>query len=172
MNKSLKIITILIAFLIIVAIILIVIINILGLKTKNNIADENSDVISEEELAKARDEVVGTKSETTRIKTYIGQYFSYIEEKDYQKAYDLLYDNFKSNYFTSIEQFKQYIEDKYPKNIVLNYTNIDRQGSIYIVTVEVINGLEIKNKFEQRIVIQENDLNDFNISFQVENSEK
>ncbi len=172
MNKSLKIIMILIAFLIIVAIILIIVINILDSQKNDNVINETNSVISEEELAKARDEVVGTKSETTRIKTYIGQYFSYIEEKNYQKAYDLLYDSFKSNYFTSIEQFEQYIENKYPKNIVLNYTNIDRQGSIYIVTVEVINGLEITNKFEQRIVIQENDLNDFNISFQVENSEE
>lgn len=175
MNKNIKIVIMLIAVLIIIALVLIISINILDSRKNDKTVgqtEETTNVISEEELDKARDEVVSTKNETSRIKTYLGQYFSYIEGKDYQKAYDVLFDNFKNNYFTSLEQFEQYIEYKYPKNIVLNYTKVDRQGNIFIITVEIINGLDITNKFEQRFVIQENELNNFNISFQVENSEE
>lgn len=160
----------LIAILIIIAVILVIIINILSSnKNQNeNTTNEDNNVIYEEELSKARDEVVGAKTETSRIKAYVGQYFSCLEEKDYQKAYDMLFDNFKNNYFTSLEQFEQYVEDKYPDNIVLNYTDIDREGYIYIATVDVIDGLNISNSFTQRIVVKENALNEFNISFQMD----
>lgn len=167
MNKKIKNIFIIISILIIIAIILVLCINILKNKPSPS-QNENAVAFSEEELDQTRDEVVGAKTETSRIKTYIGQYFSYLEEKDYQKAYNMLFDNFKNNYFKRLEQFEQYVENKYPDNIVLNYTNIDREGYIYIATVEVIDGLDISNSFEQRIVVRENDVNDFNISFQMD----
>ena len=172
MDKSVKRIIMLIAILIIIAVILVIIINILSLKqnefeTKNTV-NEDDNIIYEEEQSKVRDEVVGAKTETSRIKAYIGQYFSCLEEKDYQKAYDMLFDNFKNNYFTSLEQFQQYAENKYPNNIVLNYTDVDREGYMYVITVDVIDGLNISNSFSQRIVVKENSLNDFNVSFQMD----
>lgn len=170
--KSIKIIIILIVILILSAIGIIIYINV----NPNQSNQDNNNLIentnSEENIVIAREEIISTKTETTRMKNYLGQFFTAIESENYQEAYNMLFDNFKENYFKTIEDFEEYFKNNYPRNIVLNYKNVDRQGDIYILTVEVVNGLEITNKFEQRFVIQENDLNDFNISFQVQNSEE
>lgn len=181
MDKNLKRIIILIAILIIIAVILAIFINILGSRNNDEISSENAtntanetsnampqNVISDEEIAKTRDDVLSSKTETSRIKAYVGQFFSTMESGEYQKAYNMLFDSFKSNYFPTEEQFEQYAVNKYPENIVLNYINVDREGTIYVLTIEVIDGLNKANSFEQKIVIEENELNDFNISFQMD----
>lgn len=171
--KSIKIIIILIIMLMLGALGIIIYINV---NTPNQSNQDSNNLIentnSEENIVIAREEIISTKTETTRMKNYLGQFFTAIESKNYQEAYSMLFDSFKENYFKTLEEFEEYFKNNYPQNIVLNYKNVDRQGDIYILTVEIVNGLEITNKFEQRFVIQENDLNDFNISFQVQNSEE
>ena len=171
-KKKLRIITILLILLIIIAISLVIIIQLT--KNKENEKSNNNNTIyvgnvaSEEELNRARDELIGNQTEMTRIKNYINRFFTAIQNGSYQEAYNMLFESFKNNYFKTIEEFTQYAKNKYPKNIVLNYTNTDKQGSIYILTIDIIDGLENSNKIEQRVVIEEDELNDFHISFQVE----
>ena len=40
-------------------------------------------------------------TEKERIKTYVSKYISYIENLDYEKAYSLLNEDFKQNYFNN-----------------------------------------------------------------------
>ena len=47
-------------------------------------------------------------TEKERIKTYVSKYISYIENLDYEKAYSLLNEDFKQNYFKTIEEFETY----------------------------------------------------------------
>ena len=92
------------------------------------------------------------------------------EGTDYEAAYNLLYDGFKQNYFKTLEEFKEYAEKNYPKYIVLEYTNIERQGTLFILSVKIkdaLDSIEQENVVEQQVVIIENDVNDFKISFSV-----
>ena len=111
---------------------------------------------------------VADMAERSRMQTYFGTFISYIEENDYESAYNLLNENFKKNYFSTLEQFETYIQ-KYPKDIAVDYKEIERQGELFVLTVEI---KDVFNKevqtITQRVVIRELGVNQFTISFQVE----
>lgn len=126
--------------------------------TSNEIDDQN------------RDALVASLNERQRMQTYFGRYLSYIESGDYESAYNLLYDGFKQNYFPTLKDFETYAQNNYPANMVVEYTNIERQGTIFILTVKIRNALSDNTQTdvkEQQIVVTENNVNDFKLSFEV-----
>ena len=126
--------------------------------TSNEIDDQN------------RDALVASLNERQRMQTYFGRYLSYIESGDYESAYILLYDGFKQNYFPTLKDFELYAQNNYPSNMVVEYTNIERQGTIFILTVKIRNALSDNTQTdvkEQQIVVTENNVNDFKLSFEV-----
>ena len=144
--------------------------NIDNINLNNNVINTNYELTTEEEDEENRVNKIATLSEKQRMQTYFGQYISSIENKDYEKAYNLLYDGFKQNYFKTLEEFKEYAEKIYPKYIVLEYTNIERQGTLFILSVKIkdaLDSIEQENIVEQQVVIIENDVDDFKISFSV-----
>ena len=126
--------------------------------TSNEIDDQN------------RDALVASLNERQRMQTYFGRYLSYIESGDYESAYNLLYDGFKQNYFPTLKDFETYAQNNYPANMVVEYINIERQGTIFILTIKIRNALNDNTQTdvpEQQIVVTENDVNDFKLSFEV-----
>lgn len=126
--------------------------------TSNEVDDQN------------RDALVASLNERQRMQTYFGRYLSYIESGDYESAYNLLYDGFKQSYFPTLEDFESYAQNNYPSNMVVEYTNIERQGTIFILTVKIRNALSDSTQTdtpEQQVVVTENDVNDFKLSFAV-----
>ncbi len=106
--------------------------------------------------------------ERSRMEYYCSEYFSHIEKKEYESAYNMLYAEFKQNYFPKLEDFEAYIEKTYPSQFAISYDDITRQGSIYVLKISVLDILGSRdNKKTQRIVLKENNYNDFVISFQV-----
>ena len=84
------------------------------------------------------------------------------------QAYALLYTDYKENFFPTLDNFKKYFIDYFPSDFSLDYTNIERLGSIYVMWVSVkdtVNGSRYGKNFDMNVVVQENDLNDFVISF-------
>ena len=118
---------------------------------------------SEEELL-----MLQNMGEQERMQFYVGKYFSYIEKQEYDKAYELLYPEFKETYFNTFELYEEYVKKTYPKLIILKHNEINRQGYYYIlsVTISDLNNSE-KEKIEQKFVLKEETFNDFKISFQV-----
>lgn len=108
-------------------------------------------------------------NERDRMEYYCGKYLSYLENKDYEAAYNLLYVEFKKNYFPKYEDFEEYVKKTYPEEWAVEYDDITRQGTIYVLRLKIIDvfGSKEDEKKIQRIVIQENDYNDFVLSFQV-----
>lgn len=112
---------------------------------------------------------VADMTERSRMQTYFGTFISYIEEQNYEDAYDLLNENFKNKYFSTIDQFETYMQ-KYPKDIAVDYKDIERQGELFVLTVEIKDVFNDEaQKITQRVVIRELGVNQFTISFQVEN---
>ena len=136
-------------------------------ETINTIVEHN--IATEEETEYSRKEMLNGYPEATRMKIYVGQYFSYIDSKNYEEAYNLLYDEFKNTYFKTLQDFITYASNKYPEEIFVEYTNMEREGTIYILTIKIQDSLN-KNfsPIEQNIVIREDDLNDYALSFEVE----
>lgn len=175
MNKNVKIILVIIFILILIVLNLLVFIN-AHTQNENTNTTENvintiveHNIATEEETEQSRKEMLNSYPEATRMKVYVGQYISAIDSKDYETAYNLLYENFRNTYFKTLEDFQNYAEQKYPDEIVVEYLNMEREGTMYIVTISITDPLNRDTPaIQQNIVIQENDLNDFVLSFNVE----
>ena len=126
--------------------------------------------VSNSDLDNQVDAKIVTMNEGTRIKSYCAKFFDAIEYGDYDEAYGMLNDNFKSKYFNNNkEDFIQYVKRIYPSGtIVLQYKNIDQKGEIYEVKILVTDDENKDYKaLEQTLVIRENEINDFKISFSI-----
>lgn len=108
------------------------------------------------------------KDERTRMQQYCGKYIRYIEEKDYDKAYALLYPDFKNNYFKTVEDFEKYAQEKFPSSLItVEYNNIERQGKYYILFTTIKTPLDTNYSMDQKFILIENGFNDFQLSFDV-----
>lgn len=123
------------------------------------------------QVAKTEEEIIkklSTQGEWDRMDYYCGVYFKYISEQKYEQAYELLYPEFKENFFPTLEKYKEYVNKTYPKDFSWVDDDITRQGNIYVLKVKVLDTKGSKeNEKSQRIVIKENTYNKFVISFQV-----
>ena len=80
----------------------------------------------------------------------------------------MLYPEFRQTYFKSVEEFRDYAKKTYPLSVGFSYNDIERQGTIYVLIIKIIDPTKkVGEEKDQRIVIQENDFNDFVLSFQV-----
>lgn len=169
--KNNKIILILIVILIIIAIIISIIVNAIKKETPNtnNTTPSNEvHVKTEDEKMKEEIEELKKMSEKERITFYITKYISYIEKNEYDLAYNLLYDEFKNNYFPTIEDFKAYVKNKYPNMMSINAHDIQREGKYYIMSVTFADIINNEKNFLQKFVVKEDNYDDFVLSFQAE----
>lgn len=141
-------------------------------KIKNNqVEPNNANQEQTEENNESDTEEIRTLSESNRMKRYIGNFLNNIEEGDYQKAYNILNAEFRSNYFPRIEDFKDYVDKNFKNNMLgVTYDNIERwgnnkTGNMYVIWITVAD--MAKGKKETNFVIIENDYNDYEMSFSV-----
>lgn len=174
MNENIKIkdIILLLCALVLILINICIIINLLRANETNNYENEIKDEKVEENNINEEDttlEMLKKSSERERMEFYFSEFIDYIENGKYQEAYNLLYPDFKDNYFKTLDDFKKYVNKTYPEFVSFSYNDIERQGNIYVLMITVINPDLSKSeaKKSQRIVIKENNFNDFVLSFQV-----
>lgn len=135
-----------------------------------NVIDSNTITAEEIEQNAEERELEGLKDadERTRIQQYCGKFIRYIESKDYESAYNLLYPDFKNNYFKTLDDFTKYVQEKFPSDlIIVSYDNIERQGQYYVLFTTITSPLQPDYSMDQRFFFVENDFNDFLLSFEV-----
>lgn len=173
-NKKKKTILIIISLLVVLLIILMIWLA-SAKKTENdktNSADSNNIVLDTRTDEEKKDDLIKKlkrSSESERIRIYLGTYFNYIEDKDYESAYNLLYPDFKNNYFKTLDEFEDYIkEQNFPEIMSISYDDISMQGEYYIVTVKIGDFLTKSSTTARKmnLIVKENDYNDYYISFQ------
>lgn len=154
---------------------------IINTKNETQQASQQENKTSQVEIQRTDEDVVKYLSgldERSRMEYYCGEYLKHIKYKEYEDAYNLLYPEFKENYFPTLEKFEEYVKNYYPKFFAVQYDDIDRQGDIYIIRLKIVdatnsskdsNNAESSKDNIQRIVIRENGFNDFVMSFQVNN---
>lgn len=162
----------------IISILIIIVINLVLLtkimpKTKNqsNIQSSNTSENTTTET-KSEDEQELEKlqamTERDRMEYYFSKFIKYIKDEKYTEAYNLLYPEFRETYFKSVEDFRDYVKKLYPSSVGFAYNDIERQGTIYVLIIDIIDpSKKVGEEKSQRIVIQENDFNDFVLSFQI-----
>lgn len=136
-----------------------------GPMTQEEITKLNAQL--KEEKAKEIKQDLSAKSEQERMQYYCGSFFQLIDSQKYQEAYDLLYDEYKENFFPTFENFQRYIKEFFPADFALSYLNIERLGDIYVLNVtlrDLVNG-SLGHNFDMFVVLRENALNDYDISF-------
>lgn len=107
--------------------------------------------------------------ERDRMEYYFKVFLNHVEEGEYEEAYDLLYDEFKENYFPTLESFEEYITSIFTEMTDIKHENIERNGNIYVLWIyitDAINGQQLDMR-KMNFIIKENDYNDFVISFSV-----
>lgn len=164
--------------LIIFGVIIVVILAIIAYNTSvsNKSKGIDYDEMTDEEVAIAVQEKIDNiekidlseLGERDRMEYYVSSFVEAIENEEYEDAYEMLYDDFKSNYFPTLASFEEYAKSKFPSMISLEHTNIERNGDVYVLWVTMYSSLGSKDSgIEINFVVQENDLNDFVMSFTV-----
>lgn len=162
--------------LLVLGVVIIIILAIIAFATGRKKGKLNYDKMTDEEVAIAMQEKIdyinkidlSQMGERDRMEYYVSSFVKAVENKQYEEAYEMLYDDFKKNFFPTLSSFEEYAQSKFPKIISLDHSNIERSGDVYVLWVTLNNPLASKDQgIEMNFVVQENDLNDFVISFTV-----
>lgn len=154
---------ILIAVFIIILLILILILNLQN-KNKTHISENTEEQTYFED---SNIDKLEQMSEKERIIFYFSKYIENVENGKYEVAYNMLYDEFKNTYFNSIEKFENYIKNKYPEIISIDYESFRREGEYYIISTKILD-ISTEESFNQKFILREYDYDDFKLSFQAE----
>lgn len=139
--------------------------------TKNEPILESTQDISNGSVEKNANitKILQDMEERERMEYYVGMFVDYVESGKYEVAYNLLYEDFKNNYFPTIEDFKNYMPTLFSEMSNIEYENIERSGDLYVLWINItdaVNG-KVGDKKQINVVIKENDYNDFVLSFSV-----
>lgn len=160
---------------IIVAVCILIVIILVFMDSRKNKPTDYSNMTENEVVSTVQNEIdemkvakLSTQSERDRIEYYVSTFIDAIEESNYEKAYGMLYDDFKTNYFSTQESFEEYVKTKFPKVISIEHTNFERNGDFYVLWSTMSDLIKGKSSaLELNFVVQENELNDFKLSFSV-----
>lgn len=154
----------------IIVLVLLILTSIIVSLTDNKKEELSSEELIEKQENEATVSKLSEKSEQTRIEYYLMEFIEAIEQKEFKKAYKMLYDEFKNNYFSTEASFEEYCEQYFPMTMEVKANNIERINNIYVLETtinDLINGSKNSNKTMVYFVIRENNLNDFNLSFDI-----
>ena len=134
----------------------------------SGMTEEEIEIAVQNKIDKMEVNSLAVMEERDRIEYYLGEFIKAVEKSNYAKAYNMLNEDFRNNFFKTEEDFKNYVKSKFPMMFSVEHTNIERNGDTYILWVDISDSLGGKNsKTEYNFVIKENDLNDFELSFSV-----
>lgn len=162
----------LIAIVVTVVILIVLIVAIVVSKKVNSAPKTAAEIAAAEDKYKqekkeAEKAKLSEMSEFERMDFYCGQFFGLADDGDYEEAYKLLNSDYKENFFPTLKNFEKYFEDYFPSRFSLVSENIERLGEIYVLKVHVkdaVNG-QYGHNFTMYVVLKENALNEFEISF-------
>ncbi len=162
-EKRKKYLQISIVILIILLILMLIIKALIPSKQENTVQELSEEVIEQERISEQKN-----MTERDRIESYFLDFMDYIENKEYSKAYNLLYNDYKLNYFSSLDEFESYMKEYFPNSSTIDIENIERIGKgVYVLWVNIgdlVNG-EYGNNFAMNVVIKEEGYNTYKLSF-------
>lgn len=95
------------------------------------------------------------------INNLIDNYINYCNNKEYENAYNLLSNEFKSRYCKTLDEFKSYVDELYNEKKIYNIQNHSNVNNVYVYRIRLLedilatgttNGYEYR---EEKIAIKE-----------------
>lgn len=130
-----------------------------------SISINNENIVNQANQAEL--ERIKSMNERTRIEYYVANYIKLIEEQNYEKAYNLLNNDYKKKYFSTQKEFEDYCKSNFSSMLDVQYNNFERNGKIYVIWLTItdaISGSKDSGK-EITFVLKENNFNDYELSF-------
>lgn len=108
-----------------------------------------------------------TASNEQRVQMNIDKFIQMINRQDYRTSYNCIADSFKNNYFSTQEEFKNYVNNKFFKYNKFEFNNIAQKGNnIYVCSLSLTDLTEQSTELKEiDIIIKLNDNFDFVMSF-------
>lgn len=76
------------------------------------------------------------------IENLVDTYFNYCNNKEYDKAYDLITDECKKNVYPTLEQFTQYVDHVFEgKHKIYNIQNYSIVGNKYVYNIRILDDI-------------------------------
>ena len=88
--------------------------------------------------------------------------------RDYKYIYNKLDENFRNNNFSKLEEFKQYMKQRYPLKYTVEYNEVNKQSGIYIQPIVLTSISEENIKIESNFILKLKEGTDFVMSFPIE----
>ena len=157
-------------------ILLIVAITIVVVNSRKNkvsyegLSDEEISAKVNEEIGQMELNELSSMGERERMERYVSNFVSDVENGEYESAYAVLNEDFKTNYFKTLEAFQEYADNHFPRMISLKHENIERTGEgTYVLWVTLSDSLKGKDTgIKMNFVVKENELNKYELSFSVQ----
>ena len=131
------------------------------------LTEEEINLVIEERIDTMKKEDLSKLTERERIEAYVTSFANAVEAGDYEKAYNMLHEEFKSKFFPTLDSFETYAKDKLPVVFAMKHTNFERIGDTYVLWVDMQDALSSKAPVEMKFIVKENAMNDFVLSFSV-----
>lgn len=137
---------------------------------EENLTEEQKLQLAETKKEQAIIDDLAGMEERDRIEYYFGEFIRNIELDNYAEAYKVLNEEFKNTYFSTQDEFVKYVKAYFPNEIAVEYNNIERNGNTYILWIKMSNALTVDKSSGRamNVVIRENAVHDFELSFSVE----
>ena len=118
---------------------LFLLISVLSVSVKDNFQDNKTNEIIETEKVEKITNYVRNRGEKERMQIYLAEFIKNIEKEEYSKAYSKLHSSFKESYFKTENDFIAYAKRNYSNLMSVEYEDIQRQGTYYILTITITN---------------------------------
>lgn len=139
--------------------------------TQTATVNSNTENLTEEEKGRSL-------SEKERMQQYTIEFIKNIDNEEFEKAYKVLNEEFKSKYFPTLEAFEACVRERIGTGeLTINFTNFERlgnekTGNIYVLWADVYDvlGITYESKDENsymNFVVLERDYNDYELSFSI-----
>mgnify|MGYP003292242916 CR=1 FL=1 len=105
--------------------------------------------------------------EQKRVQMNVDKFIQMINRSDFTTSYNCISEGFRNNYFSTLEDFKDFIQYNFFKYNKLEFKNIEKKGSnIYVCTVQLSDLTEQTQDIKEiNIIMQLNDGINFEMSF-------
>lgn len=104
-----------------------------------------------------------------KVQMNVDKFVQMINRQDYKTSYSYLDENFKNNYFTTENKFKEYTKDKFFLYNSIEFKNIQKKGNnLYVCNLQLTDITNENNKKEIIIIMKLNEGTDFKMSLNME----
>lgn len=108
-------------------------------------------------------------SDAQKVATNVEIFMKMLNNKDYKNAYTCLSNEFKQNYFKTIDEFRNYVQENFYNTNYINIKNVQTKSNIYTCTANIKSGVSVAaDDMDKNFVIKLNPNAEFELSFEVE----